>query len=48
MNIRELMQILLEYPRDLPVYVGKGTGPLGKIDSRVSDDIIYVILSPEK
>jgi hypothetical protein len=43
---RELIKQLLDYPLDVQVYVGKGMGPVGKVEETITDKI-YVILSPK-
>lgn len=52
MTVRELMRVLLDKPMDSEVYVGKGMGPLGRVESRAAGntgtDRLFVILSPAK
>jgi hypothetical protein len=52
LTVRDLIRELLDHPLDSQVYVGKGMGPLGRVDSEVGGnagtDRIYVILSPVK
>ena len=47
MTNRELIRALLNHPLDSQIYIGKGMGPLTRIESEVTDRI-YVILSPGK
>lgn len=47
MTVSDLIRVLLEHPMDSQVYIGKGMGPLSRVEPYVSDRI-YVILSPEQ
>jgi hypothetical protein len=45
MTVRDAIRALLDYPLNCRVYVGKGMGPLTRVEHAVTDRI-YVILSP--
>jgi hypothetical protein len=44
-RVIDVIHALLDQPMDATVYIGKGVGPLGDIDYKITDRI-YVILSP--
>jgi hypothetical protein len=50
MTVRDLIRELLDHPLDSQVYVGKGMGPLRRVDGDVAGntgtDRIFVVLSP--
>jgi hypothetical protein len=54
LTVRDLVRELLDHPMDSQVYVGKGMGPLGQVESAVGDGVITgtqqvcVVLSPVK
>lgn len=48
-TVRELiLELIRNHPMDAPVYIGKGMGPLRKVESEVAGntDRIYTVLSP--
>jgi hypothetical protein len=50
MKVRDLIRELLDHAMDSTVYVGKGVGPLSRVESEVGGntgtDRLFVILSP--
>lgn len=47
MRVRDLIRELLDEPMDAMVYVGKGCGPLARVEYTVTDRIV-VVLEPVK
>jgi len=45
-TVRELIDALLDYDMGLPVYVGKGMGPLARAEGSDGLGGVYVLLSP--